>query len=215
MRLILASSSPRRQQLLRLLDVPFEICTPAFAEEPRADLSPLDQACLFAREKARSCATDFPESVIVGSDTLVVLDGRALGKPTSLEEAAQMLGRLHGRDHDIYTAVSALRTPDGKEENGYEIVRVSMRTLSTEEIRAYVENREGMGKAGGYAIQGYGGTFMTRIAGDFTAAVGLPVRLVARLLTRVGIHSPVNVDALYRRMPFRNWDRFPPVSFEM
>ena len=72
-----------------------------------------------------------------------------------------------------------------------------------------------MGKAGGYAIQGYGGTFATRITGDFTAAVGLPVRLVARLLTRVGIHSPVNVDALYRRMPFPNWDRFPPVSFEM
>lgn len=206
--LILASTSPRRKDLLALLQVPFQIAEPNFLEHLSLDRSPEEQAMMFAEGKARSCAKRFPDSFVLGSDTLIALDGEVMGKPADLDEARSMLQRLRGRAHVIHTAVALRWQSDTVQDAAVETVRVWMKAFEEAELEAYLHTGESLGKAGAYSIQGVGGRFIERIEGDYTAAVGLPLRLVASLLRKRGLVVPIDVEQLYRNKPYPNWGRF-------
>ena len=163
---------------------------------------------MFAEGKARSCAARFPGSVILGSDTLIALDGEVMGKPSGLADARSMLLRLRGRVHAIHTAVALLRQSDAIQDAAVETVLVWMRPFDETELEAYLHTGESLGKAGAYSIQGVGGRFIERIEGDYTAAVGLPLRLVAGLLRKRGATLPIDVEQLYRDKPYPNWAVF-------
>lgn len=209
MRLILASRSPRRRELLALLGLPFETADPAISETIVPGVPPSEQAARLAREKARACVRDDAEALVIAGDTLIAVDDAIVGQPADRGEAVQMLERLRGRRHMIHSAV-AVGTAGGLFDVGVDVVEVWMLAYSDAEIAAYVATGEGLDKAGAYAIQGGGAALIERIAGDFTAAVGLPLRRVAMLLERRGVRIPVDVADLYRRRPVSNWPRFAP-----
>jgi len=220
MRLILASSSPRRRDLLALLQVPFDVVPPeGSAEVIEAELSPgfgpEDRARLLAERKAQSLVARFPDRLILASDTLIAIGPDVLGKPTDVGEAEAMLRRLRGREHVIHTGVALVREQDRIRDSAVESVRVWMKSVTDAEVHDYVLSGEGMGKAGGYAIQGRGGGLIARIAGDFPAAVGLPLRLVAEMLRRRAVETPVDLERLYQTAPYPNWSRFAPPAQAM
>lgn len=210
MRLILASTSPRRHELLTLLGLPFEVATPPFVEQVVPNRSAEQQAVEFATGKARSCIEPYPDALILGSDTLISLGSEVLGKPAGLIEAESMLSRMAGRTHKIFTAV-AVAGP-GPEPCDVQIatVSVTMKPVNSDALAAYLRTGDSLGKAGAYSIQGGGAALIERIEGDYTAAVGLPLRTVAEMLRRRGMPCPVGIDLLYARKPYPNWDRFNP-----
>jgi septum formation protein len=208
MRLILASTSPRRRELLDLLGLAFDVAAPSFVEQVRPDIAAEEQAKQFAVSKAVSCAEALPDDVVLGSDTLISLGSEVLGKPADREDAAAMLRRMSGRTHLIYTAVSLVCPAAGVSDVELEIVRVTMKPFGDSELVAYIRTGESLGKAGAYSIQGLGGSLIEKIEGDYTAAVGLPLRLVAAMLRRRGIRCPVDVEDLYRKHPYPNWSNF-------
>jgi septum formation protein len=208
MRLILASTSPRRHELLRLLGLSFDVVAPLFVEEIRPHLSADRQAAEFAEGKARSCLHQEPEACIIGSDTLISLDSEVLGKPRNLTEAGTMLRRMAGRMHTIFTAVALVSQASGISEVQVATVQVVMKAFDETDLAAYLRTEESLGKAGAYSIQGAGGVLIDRIEGDYTAAVGLPLRLLANLLHRHGMPCPTDVDHLYQVKPYPNWACF-------
>ena len=207
MRLILASTSPRRKDLFTLLHIPFEVVAPPFQEQLRQECSAAEQAQRFALGKAWSCAERYPDSLVLGSDTLISVGADVLGKPADLEEARATLQRLRGREHVIHTAVAVCRRRDDLQDLAVETVRVWMHNLSDAEVEAYLQTEEWMGKAGAYSIQESGSRLIARIEGDYTAAVGLPLRLVARLLRVRGVDVP-DIQKLYQTKSYPNWARF-------
>ncbi len=208
MRLILASTSPRRHELLTLLGVPFDVVAPPFIEQVRLQVAAEKQAEEFAAGKAKSCVASCPDSLILGSDTLIDLGGAVLGKPADVAEAGVMLRRLAGQKHRIVTAV-ALAGPELERcEVRLATVLVTMKPLNDAALAAYLRTGESLGKAGAYSIQGGGAAFIERIEGDYTAAVGLPLRLVVEMLQQRGLSCPVDIDQLYVRTPYPNWDLF-------
>lgn len=206
MRLILASTSPRRRDLLSLLHLSFEVAAPALVETIQPGVQARDQARAFAEGKASSCSERFPDSLVIGCDTLIEIEDTILGKSADAAEAVGMLRRLSGREHLIHSGVAVWATPTATCRSGVETVRVRFKPLAAEEIDHYVAGGEWHGKAGAYAIQGHGGKFIERIEGDFTAAVGLPLRLLSELLATFS--CPVSVDDVYRQRPYPNWRRF-------
>jgi septum formation protein len=170
--LILASVSPQRRAILEQLGVPFQVVPPRF-EEPGGD--PVE----LAAGKARSI--DGGECPVLGVDTEVVVDGRALGKPLDATEAEAMLERLSGRTHEVVSGL-CLRTAAWEELRG-ETTIVTFRALTARDLAHYVSSREWEGRAGGYAIQGLGASLVERIEGDYLNVVGLPAALLVRLLT--------------------------------
>ena len=183
---ILASQSPRRRELLSLIGIahavqPADIDETQWAgEDPRAHCERL------AREKVAVVAEREPNALIIGSDTIVILDGDVLGKPSDEVEARATLARLSGRSHTVMTAV-AVRWR-GQERSAVEEVSVTFHALSPEQIAAYVATREPMDKAGAYGIQGYGATIVARVDGDYFAVMGLPLQRLVRLLAELGVH---------------------------
>lgn len=208
MQLVLASTSPRRRELLALLGVSFEVHAPAFEERPRTGLSPRKQVECFALEKAKSIAGKRPDDLVLGSDTVIELDGRLLGKPRDLDEARDMLTDLAGRPHEVHTAVALCSRIRGIESVEIATATVFMREDVEGAIERYLASGESLGKAGAYSIQGAGGDLVERIEGDFTAVVGLPLTVVARLLESVGYPVPRRVEEVYRRKLYPNWSRF-------
>jgi septum formation protein len=208
MQLVLASTSLRRRELLALLGLSFEVCPPTYEERLNAGMSPQDQVIRFAVEKARSVARTRPDDVVLGSDTLIELDGVLLGKPADLDEARAMLNRLAGRAHQVHTAVALCRIAAGLERAEVASATVRMKPDKDGAIERYLATGESLGKAGAYSIQGAGGELVERIDGDYTTVVGLPLRMVARMLREVGVAVPEDIDALYRRTPYPNWSRF-------
>jgi septum formation protein len=185
LRIILASSSPRRTELLRLIRIDHEI-TPAHVDETqRAEEAPRVYAERLAREKAQAIAREHPDAVVVGADTIVVVDGHVLGKPEDATDAAAMLRHLSGRVHLVDTAIAVAR--NGAVKSAVEEVEVTFRTLSDAEIERYIATGEPMDKAGAYGIQGYGATLVQRVNGDYFAVMGLPLGLLVRLLREVGV----------------------------
>ncbi len=181
MKLILASTSPRRKQLLQQLDITFEIVAPLF-EECSTNLSPSEESLSFARNKALSVAAQHPSSWILASDTLVAIQGQKLGKPQNEADAIQMLQQLSGQSHTIFTAVALLNTATKLCQEHLETVKVTFRTLTDLEITNYVATGEPMDKAGAYAIQGGAQDFVTSIDGDLNAVIGLPLEPIKHWL---------------------------------
>lgn len=147
--------------------------------------SPAEHALRLAREKAAAVAPRHPGAVVLGADTIVVIDGEILGKPRDQAEAAIMLRKLQGRDHVVHTAMAAVYS--GRGAAGMESTRVWMRPLSDETIRAYVATGEPMDKAGAYGIQGYGAVIVERIQGDYFTVMGLGLGRLIMLLQDVGV----------------------------
>ena len=192
--LVLASASPRRQELLQNAGIPFTVYPANIPELPLAEESPRACAERLAREKARAVLRQQPGKLVLGADTIVVVDDEILGKPRDEADAMRMLRLLSGRTHQVITGVclvGALRTENQKLETGFEDTRsestlVSMTTLSVEDIHSYIASGEPMDKAGAYAIQGTASRWIPRIEGDYFNVVGLPVALVQRMLQEHG-----------------------------
>ena len=184
-RVILASSSPRRRELLTLIGIAHTVCPADIDETPLAGEEPRPHAERLAREKARVAAEREPDAVVIAADTIVVVDGDILGKPRDEAEAAAMLRRLSARRHLVLTAVAVAR--DGLVVSDVEAVDVTFRALTDADVTRYIATREPMDKAGAYGIQGFGATIVSRIDGDYFAVMGLALGLMVRLMARVGV----------------------------
>jgi septum formation protein len=184
MRLILASESPRRAELLAAAGFSFEVVRPLIDESPRVGETPEAYVERAAREKAERVACRESGTVVLAADTVVVVDGAILGKPADDGEAAEMLKRLSGRRHDVLTGV-AIRTAR-ELLTAVERTAVHFLPLSEAEIAWYVASGEPRDKAGGYAVQGLASRFVERIEGSYSNVVGLPVATVYRMLRRLG-----------------------------
>ena len=182
---ILASQSPRRRELLALIGVTHTVRPADIDESEQPGEAPIPHCERLAREKAHRLAVQHPDAVVIAADTIVVLDGTILGKPTDTADAQRILARLSGRTHTVHTAMAVAR--DGRTESAVETVAVTFRALTDEEIAEYVATREPMDKAGAYGIQGYGATIVERIAGDYFSVMGLGLRRLVDLLQRVGL----------------------------
>ena len=182
-RVILASQSPRRRELLSLVGIAHEVRPADIDERYLPGELPRAHAERLAREKAARVRD--PEAVVIGSDTIVVVDGDVLGKPKDDAEATRMLRRLSGRTHTVVTAV-AVAWGD-RLESGVEEVEVTIHPLSDRDIAGYIATREPMDKAGAYGIQGFGATIVARVDGDYFAVMGLPLQRLVRLLEGLGL----------------------------
>jgi len=188
--LVLASASPRRQELLRKAGISFTVQPADVDETPLAGESPRECAERLAREKALAVWQTRQQDTVLGADTIVVVDATILGKPADTDDAARMLRLLSGRVHQVITGVCLATLVGGKNPNkarhalrtASETTLVTMNELSEKEIRAYIATGEPMDKAGGYAIQGLASRWIPRIEGDYSNVVGLPVALVERML---------------------------------
>jgi septum formation protein len=184
--IVLASASPRRRELLRLVGIPHEVRPARIDETPLDDEEPAAHAERLAREKAMAVAREVPpEALVIGADTIVVVEGTILGKPGDAGDAARMLRMLSGRTHTVFTAVAAAR--GGRVEAEVERVVVTFRTLDDRDIARYIATAEPMDKAGAYGIQGFGATIVERIEGDYFAVMGLALVRVVRLMARLGV----------------------------
>jgi septum formation protein len=179
--LVLASASPRRRQLLTMLGIPHR-AEPASVQEIRL---PREEPLAYARRLARDKARAVPGALVLGADTIVVVDEDVLEKPATPAEAVQMLLRLQGRRHEVITAVCLLA--DGAAYEAADQTAVTFRPATEAFLTAYVATGEPMDKAGSYGIQGYGAALVERIEGDFFGVMGLPVRLVLDLLAQAGV----------------------------
>jgi septum formation protein len=185
LRVILASQSPRRRELLTLVGISHEVRPADIDETYLAGEKPAAHAERLARGKCAVLATREPDALVIGSDTIVVVDGDVLGKPTDEPDAARMLRRLSGRSHIVVTAVAVAWR--GETRAAVEEVNVTFHSLSDDDIAAYIATREPMDKAGAYGIQGYGATIVERVDGDYFAVMGLPLQLLVRVLAELGV----------------------------
>lgn len=186
--IVLASASARRSQLLDQIGVQHACVAADIDESPRAGESPSDYVSRLAREKAEAvvrlqggCA----QRPVLGADTTVVLGGRIYGKPVDEDDCVAMLGALAGRTHDVLTAIALWH--DGRLHQGLSTTRVSFRPIEADECRRYWASGEPAGKAGAYAIQGFGAVFVTRVDGSFSGVMGLPLCETALLLDGAGV----------------------------
>ncbi len=186
MRVILASQSPRRRDLLTLIGIPHDVRPADVDESVHPDEAPVPHCERLARAKAETVAVTNPTAVTIGSDTIVVIDGDILGKPRDRAHAIEMLTRLSGRTHTVFTAVAV--THAGRTLSGVESVSVTFRAMDAARIAAYVDTGEPMDKAGSYGIQGFGATNVERIDGDYFAVMGLPLGRMVELLREHGLH---------------------------
>jgi septum formation protein len=184
-RVVLASASPRRRELLKLIGIEHSVVPSNFDETMQPGEEPKGHALRLAVEKAGAVASAHADAVVIGADTVVVLDGRVLGKPSSHAVAREMLQQLNGRTHTVITAVAVAYA--GAVRQGAEHVEVTFRRLGDDEVDAYVATGEGMDKAGAYGIQGFGATIVERIEGDFFAVMGLPLVRLVGLLRDAGL----------------------------
>jgi septum formation protein len=184
--LILASASPRRQELLREAEIPFEAHPAYINEDQHAGEPPLKYVCRLAREKAQTVAQHYPQNYVLGADTIVVIDNAVLGKPGNAADAARMLRLLSGREHWVTTAVSLVH-PNGHTDTSCATTRVFFRKIAEDEIEQYVAGSEPMDKAGAYAIQGGASRWTDRIVGEYSNVVGLPLSLVTEMLRKSGL----------------------------
>jgi len=188
MKIILASQSPRRRELLENIGISdFVICPAKGEESVPAGLSPEKTVEHLALQKAREVAMQWEkEDLIIAADTLVYIDGESLGKPADENEAIKMLSALSGRTHTVYTGVALIK--DGKEITESEASKVTFAKMTPEEIRAYVDTKEPMDKAGAYGIQGYGSVFVEKINGDYFNVMGLPLHRLYSMLKTLDIN---------------------------
>jgi septum formation protein len=195
--LVLASTSPRRRRLLRELGVAFSVVAPDTDERPLPGEAPAEHVRRLAKEKAqvvaRSLSAQCGARWVLGADTVVVLDGKILGKPRDARHAERMLADLSGRTHEVLTGVALVRAggpapaKGGRARTAFVRSRVTMREFDAATIRRYVASREPLDKAGAYAVQGRGGGLVSGVRGSLTNVIGLPTERLAGMLAACGI----------------------------
>ena len=189
-RLILASSSPRRKELLKQVQPHFHIITCEVDETVAETLTPEEQVMILAERKAEAVAKDNPDAYVIGADTLVFYQGKALGKPKTYDEAKQMLTTLSGNTHYVLTGTCVFHGDE--KQVFYEKTEVTFWELTEKQIEDYIRTGEPFDKAGSYGIQGYGATLVKKIHGDYFSVVGLPIAKLYRTLTQMGFTFAIN-----------------------
>lgn len=177
-KIILASASPRRKELMELAGYDFEVICADIIEVVPEEAMPQEVVMSLALQKAQAVAAEHKEAVVIGSDTVVALDGKILGKPHSEQEACEMLRSLSGRTHKVFTGVAIVC--GGKVKNFFDETDVEFYSLGDDEIKKYVATGEPTDKAGAYGIQGKGSVLVKRINGDFFSVMGLPIAKLYR-----------------------------------
>ncbi|MGD8188816.1 Maf family protein [Brevibacillus ginsengisoli] len=185
--LVLASSSPRRRELLSTLGLSFSIAVSDVDETTPSNYTPTEIVESLAVRKAEKIAGEMTNALVLGSDTIVVLETQVLGKPKDEADAFRMLTMLQGREHTVYSGVAIVDAKTNRQEVSSSSTKVKIRPLLPEEIEAYIKTGEPMDKAGSYAIQGIGATIVEGIEGDYFTVVGLPLLLTAQLLKRFDV----------------------------
>ena len=182
----LASSSPRRQQILKDLGLDFVVSHPVKYKEKLSGLDPEALVCHNALGKAKEVGEKYTNSIIIGCDTVVVFNNEILGKPINHDDANAMLKKLSGNYHSVYSGLAVIDMQKNKELVGYDKTEVKFKDLSGKEINDYVESGGPLDKAGAYGIQECGGEFVESIKGSFSNVVGLPKELLIRFLAELG-----------------------------
>ena len=189
-KIILASQSPRRQELLNNIGVKFEIIKSNFREDTSGlGNKPEDIAKKLAYGKAKDVSDRLKEGIILGADTIVVFDGEIYGKPKDEEDAIRMLNNLSGKTHQVITGVALIDKENNKTLIDYETTSVTFNELTKDEIKAYIKSGDYIGKAGGYGIQNKGSIFIKRIEGCYFNVVGLPINKVYRMLKELNEYA--------------------------
>ncbi|NDF88571.1 MAG: septum formation protein Maf [Actinobacteria bacterium] len=185
-RIVLASRSPRRKEILEKLGLVFEIDPPEIDETPRERENPLSYVQRIAAAKADKVALRHEQQcVVIAADTTVALDGEIFGQPRDVDEARRMIQKLSKKSHSVHTAVSVRF--DGKSANGFDTASVMMREVTPELLEWYLATGESMGKAGAYAVQGQGAALVAEVRGQLDTVIGLPVWLLSERLAKVGV----------------------------
>jgi septum formation protein len=188
-RFVLASASPRRRQLLEEAGYEFDVISPPIAEVSPDWLTIRELTVCNATRKAWSVAQSLPGAVVLGADTLVMIDDQVLGKPANFSDAMQILRRLSGRSHAVWTAVCICHLALGKSQSFCAASRVEFRDLTDEAIRSYLAKVDPLDKAGAYAAQGHGREIIKRIEGSYSNVVGLPMETTMRMLRTFGVRA--------------------------
>ena len=184
-KVILASASPRRKELLKQMGISYEVIVPDIDEESFGLLPPNELVQTLAQMKAQAVANTVEEnSLVIAADTVVVLEGQILGKPKDELDAKQMLNMLSGKAHMVYTGVAIVDPATNRQERFVVDTKIYMKVMSQEEIDAYILTGEPLDKAGSYGIQGRGGVFIERIEGDYFSVMGLPIARLYDLLKK-------------------------------
>ncbi|MBA4371316.1 MAG: septum formation inhibitor Maf [Thermodesulfovibrio sp.] len=186
-RIILASASPRRKELLELIGVRFEVVPSSYNEDMTLRMSPRRLACFLSAKKAEDVALRCAEALVIAADTFIDLDGHLLGKPQTTAEAIKMLRSLNNRSHRVITGFTVLHTASGRSISKAVVTTVYFKNLTQREINAYVASGEPMDKAGAYAIQGLGSVIVNKIDGDYFNVIGLPLNALVPVLQGFGV----------------------------
>lgn len=198
--LILASQSPRRSALLRQAGIEFQTDPPRI-EEPalrQGSFTPAAFAQALSYFKARSVAYDYPDHIVLGADTVVAVGPRMFGKPADVDDARQILLTLTGTTQDVITGVTLYHAGSDRRLIRHDLTRVTMRTMTDEELNDYLDSGEWEGKAGAYGIQDTADRFVTRLEGSFSNVVGLPVELVSKMLEEFDPSQPAVASSSHR-----------------
>ena len=187
-KIILASASPRRKEILGITGLNFAVCTSDYEEEINLPLRPRELARFLSRKKAEAVAHKYKNAVIIAADTFIVFKNRLLGKPRTDKEAEKMLGMLNGKMHSVITGFTIIDTANNKILSRSVETKVYFKKLGVEEISAYVRSKEPLNKAGAYAIQGLGAVFIKKIDGDFFNVMGLPLCALTESLKKFGVN---------------------------
>jgi septum formation protein len=186
-RIVLASASPRRKELLALIGLRFTVVPSKYEEDMSLKLTPRRLACLLSAKKAEDVALRCPDALVIAADTFIDLNGSLLGKPQTPAEAKQMLRSLSNRSHEVITGFTVLDTASGNRVSKAIATKVYFKNLTEKEIDAYVASGEPMDKAGAYAIQGLGSVIIKKIDGDYFNVIGLPLNALVSALRKFGV----------------------------
>jgi len=208
MHILLASTSPRRRELLSLLGVSFSIVPPTDEELLSPHLSPSEQTRQLARDKAQSLANQHPQDLVIGSDTVIEIEGKLLGKPENMQEAETMLLHLRGQCHQVHTGVAIIQQATHVSIDFVETAKVWIHPFDETTLQSYLATEESLGKAGAYSIQGKGAQLIEKIEGDYPTIVGLPLWQTAKVLEEQGVVLPNPVEEIYQLKPYANWMDF-------
>jgi septum formation protein len=187
-KIVLASASPRRKEILRLTGLKFIVCKSHYEEDLSLSLSPRKLARFLSLKKAEAVAHKFRDSIIIAADTFIDFQRKVLGKPQDEKAATRMLSLLNGKMHSVITGFTIIDTCNSKILSRSVVTKVYFKKLSKQEITAYVASKEPLGKAGAYAIQGLGSIFIDKIDGDFFNVMGLPLSALTQGLKEFGVY---------------------------
>jgi len=188
-KIILASASPRRKEILEKTGLQFIVDAGDYEEDLSLRMPARRLARYLSCEKAKAVAEKYKNAIIIAADTIISLDDKVFGKPHTNSEAIKMLNILNGRDHDVITGFTIMDTGEGQSVSRSVVTKVYFRKMTIREIEAYVRTGEPLDKAGAYAIQGIGAAIVKKIEGDYNNVVGLPVDALSRALRKFGVYN--------------------------